>query len=78
MMKYASSARRTCASSYEYVSGMTGNWGTHPASTNDSNNLAFQKIQQTLSVESLNPPDTQTREAHLSLACLAQESGTLR
>jgi hypothetical protein len=40
--------------------------------------LAFQKIQQTLSVESLNPPDTQTRAAHLSLACLAQESRTLR
>lgn len=29
--------------------------------------LAFQKIQQTLSVESLNPPDTQALAAHFSL-----------
>ena len=29
-MKYASSPRRICASSYEYVSGMTGKSGTLP------------------------------------------------
>jgi hypothetical protein len=40
--------------------------------------LAFEKIQQTLSVESLNPPDTQTLAAHFSLGCLTQESRLLK
>lgn len=101
MMQYVSSRRRICASSYKYVSGMTGKPGTLPAGCNHSNHwlenfrfpdgvslttlrkyrsfyLAFQKIQQTLSVESLNPPDTQALTAHFSLGCLKQASGTLK
>jgi hypothetical protein len=37
----------------------------------------LQKIQQTLSAESLNPPVTQMLAAHFSVGCLTHESRTL-
>jgi hypothetical protein len=78
MTKYASSPRRMCASSYEYVSNMTDTSGTLPSSSNESNRLAFQEIPQALSVQSLNPPVTQTRAAHFSLTYSTQESESLK
>ena len=58
-----------CNDSNHWLENLQFQEGVSPTSLRQYRTLylAFQKTQQTLSVESLNPPDTQVLAAHFSL-----------